>query len=60
MITITVTIEEVDGSLKTAMDSSSQNPTRCEYGMGQMVETEFKKLQKKLARRTGGKFISGK
>lgn len=59
MITITVKIEEVNGSLKTMMDSAPNNPTKCEFGMCQIVEHEFKRLQKKLARKTGGKFFSG-
>jgi hypothetical protein len=59
MITITVTIEEEGGRLKTMLVPEYKNPTKCEFGMSQMVEAEFKKLQKRLAKKTGGQYIGG-
>lgn len=59
MITFTITVEEKDGQIKTLMDSKTDNPTVSEVRMASFVEGDFKKRQKKLARQTGGKFVSG-
>ena len=59
MITITITIEEKDGSLKTLMSTEHKTPTKCEFGMSQIIEKDFHKQQKRIAKKTGGKFVGG-
>jgi hypothetical protein len=59
MITISITIEEKNGELKTLMDSTPSEPTHSEIQMLTIIEHDFRKRQKKLAKQTGGKFVSG-
>lgn len=59
MIVFTITIEEKDGQLKTLMESTPTEPTKSESSMAAIVEHDFRKRQKKLAKQTGGKFVSG-
>lgn len=58
MITITITIEEKDGSLKTLMSAEHKAATKCEFGMAQIIEKDFQKQQKRIAKKTGGRYVT--